>query len=156
MLKKVLLVSILSVFLAFPVFVLAEECDPNNDARECVLCEKCDIDEACSLDAPYCVGGDGIDNDKFGTCQVIDQLTICNPLSSIEFADIIDNIIGFIVDIAYFVAPLMVVVGGFLIITSSGDPKKLDQGKKIIIWTGVGFLIILLARGIVSIIDKIL
>ena len=85
-----------------------------------------------------------------------DQTCICNPLQATEFEDIIDNAINFIFNVAIVLAPLMIIVAGFLFVTAGGNPEQINRAKAIIIWTAVGFLIILLARGIMGIIKNIL
>lgn len=84
------------------------------------------------------------------------QACICNPLEAAEFGVIIDNIIDFIFKIAVVLAPLMVVVGGFLFLTAGGNPQQIDRAKNLIIWTAIGFLIVLLSKGILAMINKIL
>ena len=84
------------------------------------------------------------------------QTCICNPLQASEFEDIIDNIIDFIFKIAIVLVPLIVVYGGFLYLTSAGNAEQADKGRKVIIWAAIGFGIILLSKGILTIINQIL
>jgi hypothetical protein len=83
-------------------------------------------------------------------------ITIQNPLEAAEFEVILDNIIGFIFNIAIVLAPLMIIIAGFLFVTAGGDLNQINRAKSIIVWTSVGFLIILLSRGIMGIIKNIL
>jgi len=85
-----------------------------------------------------------------------DEVIIENPLTTTSFEEIVDNIIDFIFKIAIVLAPLMVVIGGALMITSGGSAEKITQAKNLILWTAVGFLILLLAKGILSVIEQIL
>ena len=84
--------------------------------------------------------------------------TICidNPLQAQTFEDIIDSIINFIFYIALAIAPLMIVTAAFYYLTSAGDPKKITTAKDIILYTAVGFAIILLSKGFVAIIRQVL
>ena len=52
------------------------------------------------------------------------------------------NIYGMITDIASYVAVLLVMYGGFLYITSSGDPGKAVKGRKTIINSVIGIAIV--------------
>ncbi len=88
--------------------------------------------------------------------QPANQICICNPINAGKFEDIINNLIDFIFKIAIVLAPLMIIVGGFLFITSAGDPKKTSQAKSLMIWTAVGLLILLLSKGILGIINQLL
>jgi hypothetical protein len=81
---------------------------------------------------------------------------IQNPIQAGSFEDIINSIINFIFKIAIILAPLMVIVSGFLFVTSAGDPKKITQAKNILIYAAVGLLIVLLSKGILAIIKQIL
>lgn len=73
-----------------------------------------------------------------------------NPLKYDNFYDLIDALINLIFTISIFIAPLMIIIGAFYILTAGVDPKNIDTGKKIIIYTIVGFVIIIMANGIVD------
>jgi hypothetical protein len=84
------------------------------------------------------------------------QVCICNPLKAEEFEVIADNIINFLFKIAIVLAPLMMVIGAVLFVTSGGNLSQITRAKNIILWTAVGFLILLLAKGIMALIESIL
>ncbi len=79
-----------------------------------------------------------------------------NPLQYETFGELINAIIRFIFNIAIVVAPLMVIIGAFYILTAGGDPKKVGSGKNIILYTAIGLAIILLARGLISMIESVI
>ena len=81
---------------------------------------------------------------------------IDNPLATEDFEVIIDNIINFIFNIAVVLAPLMIIIAGFLFVTAGGNLEQIKRAKNIIIWTSVGFFVILLARGIMGVIMNLL
>ena len=83
-------------------------------------------------------------------------IDIPNPLEANEFEEIVNNIIDFLFEIAIVLAPLMIVVGAVLLVASGGDVAKTEQGKKIILWAAVGFFILLLAKGIIALIESLL
>ena len=83
-------------------------------------------------------------------------IEIDNPLTANNFQDIVDNLLDFIFKIAVVLVPLIVVFGGFLVLTSAGNMEQFEKGKKTIIWAAVGFGIILLSKGILTIINQIL
>lgn len=92
-----------------------------------------------------------------GKCRGCPEGTlICNPLQACEFEEIIDNIIDFIFKIAIALAPLMIVIGAFYIMTAGGDTNRVTTGKNIILYTLIGFAIILLAKGLVAVIKQLL
>lgn len=47
--------------------------------------------------------------------------------------------------IAAVVAALMIIVGGYYLITATGKPESIDTGRKIILWALIGFAIVLVA-----------
>ncbi|XOB41287.1 MAG: hypothetical protein ACKKMW_00870 [Candidatus Nealsonbacteria bacterium] len=86
-----------------------------------------------------------------------DVIVIENPLAEgTQFEDIIDNLIDFIFNIAIVLAPLMVVIAGFLFVTAGGNLEQTQRARNIILWTIIGFLIILFAKGIMAVIENLL
>jgi len=79
-----------------------------------------------------------------------------NPLAATTTAGLIRSMTNVIFYIVSALAVLLIVVGGFILITSAGNPKQLNQGKKIILFTLVGYAIMLIAGGIVALIYRIL
>ncbi|MFC1663716.1 pilin [Patescibacteria group bacterium] len=83
-------------------------------------------------------------------------IEINNPLDTESFEELIDNIINFIFMVAIVAAPAMIIIGGFFLVTAVGDPEKIDRGKRIIFWSLVGLVIIMLAKGLISALETIL
>ncbi len=83
-------------------------------------------------------------------------ITLQNPLEATEFEDILDNVIDFIFNIAVVLVPLMIIIAGFLFVTAGGNAEQINKAKTMIIWTAIGFLIILLSKGIMGIITNLL
>ena len=81
---------------------------------------------------------------------------ICNPLTTSKFTDVVDRILNIIFFIALAVAPVMFIVAGFKFLTGGGDPKVLTSARQMLIWTAVGFGIILLSKGIVIILRNVI
>ncbi len=126
--RKILIILAILV-LIFPTIILAAEAETCNE-----YCAHFQDDPP--LDTPT------------------DQVCICNPLKAAEFEIILDNIIGFIFNIALVLAPLMIIIAGFLFVTAAGNLEQISRAKAIITWTSVGFFVILLSRGIMGIIIK--
>lgn len=83
-------------------------------------------------------------------------IQITNPLNATSFEAIINNVINFIFGLAVLLAPLMILIGGALFITSGGNISQVEQAKRMILWTIVGFAIILLSKGVLGIIKQLL
>ena len=81
---------------------------------------------------------------------------LINPLACGTFPECIEKIIGFIFWIALAIVPIIIIIAGFLFLTSGGDPEKVQTAKKMILYACIGLVIILLAKGIISLIKSIL
>lgn len=84
--------------------------------------------------------------------------TITDPLGPNDsFPNIMNNLIVFIRnDIAIPLTTIMVLVGAFQMITSSGNPEKISQGRKTLIYAAIGFGVVILASGFSAIITSVL
>jgi len=81
---------------------------------------------------------------------------IKNPLCAQTFEDIIDSLINFIFWVGIALAPIMVLIAGFNLMTAAGDIKKVDTAKKILLYTAIGLAIILMAKGLIGILNEVL
>ena len=67
------------------------------------------------------------------------------------------NIVYFLMSIAIFIiTPILFVWGGIMIMISSGDPGRLETGKKILTGTIIGLAIVLCAYLLISTVLKVL
>ena len=133
--KKFLAVLILSIILfAQPGFVLATA------AGDCA--------EYCS--DPYS------ETNPTGFTHPPGETCLCSPISATSVEALIEGITNWIFYIAIVLAPLMIIIGAFMFMTSAGDPTKVQTAKKLIIWTVIGFAIILFSKGLISLIRTIL
>jgi len=87
---------------------------------------------------------------------VLADVVIENPLNASNFEEIVNNIINFLFTLAIALVPLMILIGAFYIMTAGGDTNRVTTGKNIILYALIGFVIILLAKGIVGVIEQIL
>ncbi|MBZ9578310.1 hypothetical protein KJA14_00435 [Patescibacteria group bacterium] len=83
-------------------------------------------------------------------------IVIPNPLDATTFEELIEKLIDLIFWVAVAITPLMIIVAGFYFVTAAGDPEKIRKAKNIILWTIVGLAIVLLAKGIISMIRQII
>lgn len=81
---------------------------------------------------------------------LVSAVTIKNPLKYETFDKLVEAIINFIFYLALTLSPLMIIVGAFYFVTAAGDVKRVETGKKIITYTLIGFVIILLAKGLIA------
>ena len=78
-----------------------------------------------------------------------------NPLKAKSFEDLINRLIDFIFKLAIMIAPIMIIVAGFYFITAAGEPEKINTAKKIILWTLIGLLVVLSAKGLIVLFKEI-
>lgn len=87
--------------------------------------------------------------------SLAEAITIVNPLTASTFEELIENLVDFIFWVAVAITPIMIIVAGFYFITSAGNPDKIKTAKKLILYTVIGFTIVLLAKGIISVVRQI-
>ena len=83
-------------------------------------------------------------------------IVIENPLEAETFEELLDSVINFIFYIAVVAAPLMIIIGGFYFVTAAGNPAQVEKAKGIILYTLIGFIIILLAKGFIEFLKQVL
>lgn len=79
-----------------------------------------------------------------------------NPIKSSSFADLLGRLLNFLFNIAIVLTPIMAIVAGFYFLTAAGDPSKVKKAQDVLLWTAVGFGVILLSKGLVSVLQSIL
>lgn len=84
-------------------------------------------------------------------------ITLTNPLGGTsDIRSLIERFATILRDFATPVAILMILFGAFRILTAAGDSAKFETGKKILMYTAIGYAIIFLGWGITSIIESLL
>ena len=82
--------------------------------------------------------------------------TLTNPLKTTDITVVLGNINLFLIAIATPICGIMVVWGGFQMITARGNPEKFSEGKKTLLYAAVGFAVIVLAGGAAQLIKSVL
>lgn len=72
------------------------------------------------------------------------------------FLDLLKNIIGYLIMIAAPIVVIMMLYGGFVILTAGDSPEKVAGGRKTIMYAAIGYAIILCSWGIIYIIGEVL
>jgi len=80
---------------------------------------------------------------------------ICNPLgpSNInDFGTLIQCIITYFTNyIAPTIAVIFVLYGAFQMLTSAGEPEKFSAGRKTVLYTIIGYAVIIIAAGLIDV-----
>lgn len=100
--------------------------------------------------------GDGTSTPGGGTPGGGTSVTLPNPLGVSNVNDLIGKIIDGLIVFATPVAAAMVVWAAYLFMTSAGEPDKITTARNALLWTVVGYAILLLAKGIGLIITNFL
>ncbi len=91
------------------------------------------------------------------TNQTIGALIeIRNPLKYDTIEELIRAIVAFLQTLALVVTSLVIVLAGYFFVTSTGNPAKVTQARQMVIYALIGLLIILVAQGIITLIEKVI
>lgn len=80
-------------------------------------------------------------------------ITIQNPLSCEEWSECIQGLLNGLAILAAPVVGIMILVGGFQLMSSGGDPEKVKKGRNTIVYSAVGYAVILLATAVAAVIQ---
>lgn len=80
-------------------------------------------------------------------------IQIENPLQYDTIHEVIEAIANALMWFGIIVVPLLVLVGALVIMTSAGDSARVSRGKKIIFYSLIGLALILLARGVIGMVN---
>ena len=83
-------------------------------------------------------------------------ISLPNPLNVGSVPELLNNIAGYFIYISIPVVTIMIVYGAFQILTAAGSPEKFKSGKQTIVYAIIGFIIVILAKGITALIEEIL
>ncbi len=130
------------IFSIFPLSLIAEGDSSNEDNGN---------------GSPIDNGGDIPPDDESTTTDDESTTTaitirLRNPLGVDTIGELIELIINFLTIIAFAAAPMAIVVAGYYLLTSGGDPGKVTIARNIIIWALVGILIISMANILINIV----
>ncbi len=88
--------------------------------------------------------------------QPAGRFCLCPPTTATNLEELLDNVINYIFWFATAITPILVLVGGFMFITSGGSVEKVATAKRIITYTVIGYAIVLFSRGLVYVLAGIL
>ncbi len=79
-----------------------------------------------------------------------------NPLGETSIIKIISNVLNYLIYISFPILALMILIGGFQIMTAQDNPEKIKKGRTTITYAVIGFVIVLISKGSVLILLKII
>lgn len=86
-------------------------------------------------------------------------ITLPNPLGSgtKSLSDLVNKIVDWLILISSVaVLPFMIVWGAFQLLSAGGNEEKVTEGRHTITWAVVGYGLLLISKGVQSIITEIL
>lgn len=82
---------------------------------------------------------------------------LCNPTGWDKIEDIIASITNKIFYVvAFMLAPLMILIGAFYLMTAGGSPARSKKGRDFIMYAVIGLAIVLFARAMLGIVKDVL
>lgn len=85
-----------------------------------------------------------------------DTATIPNPLTGINcLPQLLQRVTDFIRNLALALMVPFIIWGGIVLMTSSGNPEKVKEGKNIILYTMVGVIVTFLANVAVDVVAQL-
>ena len=100
--------------------------------------------------------GAAITTALYANSVIATDIVVTNPITTDDFAQIIENTLLWVLGIAGSIALFMLIVGGIMYITSAGDEQKVATAKKIFNFTVIGLIVVLLSYSIIKALSDIL
>jgi hypothetical protein len=91
-----------------------------------------------------------------GTQPTTSIIELKNPLKAQSIEGVLENLSSWLIKLGAPVAALMIIIGGIQILFSGGDPAKFKKGQSTIVYTAIGYGIIILGSGVINIIKALL
>ena len=85
------------------------------------------------------------------------SIRIENPLGEgATIMTLLSRVIDFVVAVSIPILTLVVLYAAFNMLTAGGDENKFNTGKKTLLYGAIGFAVILVAEGLIKLIEAIL
>lgn len=82
--------------------------------------------------------------------------TIENPLKYDTFQGVLGAVSKFLFQIGLALAPVMLIIAGFMFVTAGGSPDRVSNARKMALYTIIGLAVILLASGLIAVLKSII
>ncbi len=86
----------------------------------------------------------------------VSAVEIENPLEYDTFQEILGAVSLFLFQIGLALAPVMLIIAGFMFVTAAGSPERVTNAKKMALYTVIGLAVILLASGLIAVLKSII
>ena len=95
----------------------------------------------------------------FATEASISSIVVSPPTGSLisgDLSDVVSRILGWIFFVVVILAPLMIIIGSYMYMTSRGEAEKTQKAKRLILWAILGLVVAASGKIIISVINDIL
>jgi hypothetical protein len=86
----------------------------------------------------------------FLNSALAEEVEIENPLKWEKIEDFTSSILKFLTAFALAIFPILIIIAGYQFMTAGGDPKKIEDAKRMLWYAFIGLLIILGAQAILA------
>lgn len=124
---------------------LGQPACPTGTCNNNGTCDSGETSSSCSRDCPIRPG----ETETF-------IFRLDNPLQATNLIELIDILATWLFNLSIPVVVVMIVYAGVMFLTSRGDTTKVAQAKKILLYAVIGFTIIVIGKGFVTLIESIL
>ncbi len=83
-----------------------------------------------------------------------DGLTLVSPIRWDNFPDFLNGIINYLFWFGLALAPVFIIVAAFYFVTAAGNKNQIETGKRIITYTVIGLVLIIMAKGAVELVER--
>lgn len=84
------------------------------------------------------------------------NVEIPNPLKVQSISQLIDRIVNYIIGIATIIFPLIIIYSAWQFLSAGGDMEKVVIARKTLTYAVIGYILILISKGITKIVADIL
>lgn len=85
------------------------------------------------------------------------DITLTNPLApATDLTTVLGYVNAFLIAIAAPICGIMVVWGGFQMMTAGGNPEKFSEGRKTLLYAAIGFVVVIFASSVSYVIQSIM
>lgn len=88
--------------------------------------------------------------------QIVKAAGLENPIESTTICQLLQKISGGAIAIGGSLSAVLVLIGAFQFLFSAGDPKRVELGKKTILYTVIGYVILLSSSAITYLVADLL
>jgi len=93
---------------------------------------------------------------EFKILTLIGFLFFANlAFAQLNVGQIIEDMINFVIKIVTVGAGIIIIIGGYLMVTSAGNPEQFKKGQKTLLYGAIGFILVFAAKELAEEIMKI-